>query len=340
MTTAADGTNFTGTVTIYVTGDSGTQTIGSVGSGICTHEGRGYHSYAPAQAETNFNHIAFTFEGTGAITRTVQVFTNFPQSGDSFPFGAPPSVGAIADQVWDEATAGHTTSGSTGKALIDMAAAADVSAIADAVWDEDLTAHAIAGSTGEALSAAGTAGDPWITELPGAYALGSAGQIIGDLIAETESAITTYGALKPTVANRTLDVTAAGTAGIDWANVENQDTPVDLENTTISETQIVATVTGNVNGSVGSVLTGGIGELSLDEATLNSIADAILKRDFGLVSGEASRSLLNALRYLRNKRAVLAGTLTVTKEDDSTTAWEAATIGTPGAAPITSVDPT
>lgn len=83
MTTAADGTNFTGTVTVYITGDGGTQTIGSVGSGICTHEGKGLHSYLPAQAETNYNHIAFTYEGTGAITSTVQVYTSFPQTVDN-----------------------------------------------------------------------------------------------------------------------------------------------------------------------------------------------------------------------------------------------------------------
>lgn len=75
MTTAADGTDFTGAVTVYVTGDAGTQAVGSVGSGACTHEGNGYHTYAPAQAETNYNLIAFTFKGTGAITVTVQVFT-------------------------------------------------------------------------------------------------------------------------------------------------------------------------------------------------------------------------------------------------------------------------
>lgn len=84
MTTAADGTNFTGAVTCYVTGDAGTQTAGSVGSGACTHEGKGFHTYTPSQAETNFDHVAFTFEGTGAITATVQVYTSFPQTGDSF----------------------------------------------------------------------------------------------------------------------------------------------------------------------------------------------------------------------------------------------------------------
>ncbi len=75
MLTIADGTPFTGSVTVYVTGDAGTQAAGSVGSGACTHEGNGYHTYAPAQAETNYDLIGFTFVGTGAYNQTVQVAT-------------------------------------------------------------------------------------------------------------------------------------------------------------------------------------------------------------------------------------------------------------------------
>lgn len=75
LISAADGTAFTGAVTVYVTGDAGTQAIGSVGSGACTHEGNGYHTYAPSQAETNYDLLAFTFTGTGAVPVTVQAYT-------------------------------------------------------------------------------------------------------------------------------------------------------------------------------------------------------------------------------------------------------------------------
>ncbi len=84
LVSATDGSAFTGSVTVYVTGDAGTQAAGSVGSGACTHEGNGYHTYAPAQAETNYDIIGFTFTGTGAVPATVQVFTSFPQTGDNF----------------------------------------------------------------------------------------------------------------------------------------------------------------------------------------------------------------------------------------------------------------
>lgn len=82
MVAASDGSEFTGTVTVYVTLDAGTQAIGTVGSGVCTHEGHGYHTYAPSQAETNGDLNAYTFVGTGAVPATVQLSTTFPQSAD------------------------------------------------------------------------------------------------------------------------------------------------------------------------------------------------------------------------------------------------------------------
>lgn len=98
MVSASDGSAFTGSVTAYVTGDGGTQAAGSVGSGACTHEGNGFHTYAPAQAETNYDHVAFTFTGTGAVPSTVQVFTTFPQTGDNYArLGAPAGASVSAD---------------------------------------------------------------------------------------------------------------------------------------------------------------------------------------------------------------------------------------------------
>jgi hypothetical protein len=73
---AADGSAFTGAVTVYVTGDGGTQGAGATSSGACAHEGNGYHSYVAAAADTNYDLIAFTFTGTGAVPVTVQVFTD------------------------------------------------------------------------------------------------------------------------------------------------------------------------------------------------------------------------------------------------------------------------
>ncbi len=75
---------------------------------------------------------------------------------------------------------------------------------------------------------------------------------------------------------------------------------------------------------------------ALPTATEN--ADALLKRDMSAVTGESARSPLNALRAIRNKVAISAGTMTVYKEDDSTSAWSAA-VTTGSSDPLSSIDP-
>jgi hypothetical protein len=67
------GTPFLGTVTCYVTGDAGVQAAGQVNGGLCVHEGHGYYTYTPSQAETNYTVVAFTFDGATALPATVQV---------------------------------------------------------------------------------------------------------------------------------------------------------------------------------------------------------------------------------------------------------------------------
>lgn len=79
MITASDGSVFTGSVTAIVTIDGGTQG----GGGAAVSEGNGYHSYAITQAETNGDHIAVTFTGSGAIASTVETYTTFPQTVDN-----------------------------------------------------------------------------------------------------------------------------------------------------------------------------------------------------------------------------------------------------------------
>jgi hypothetical protein len=65
--------------------------------------------------------------------------------------------------------------------------------VAAAVWNSVETLFNTAGTMGYLLHAAGSAGDPWTTALPGAYLSGTAGQIIGTLVADinanTDSAV-------------------------------------------------------------------------------------------------------------------------------------------------------
>ena len=76
---------------------------------------------------------------------------------------------------------------------------------------------------------------------------------------------------------------------------------------------------------------------ALPTATEN--ADALLNRDMSAVSDTNSRSPLNALRHIRNKWSVSGTTLTVTKEDDTTSAWTSTLSTNASADPITGSDP-
>jgi len=73
--------------------------------------------------------------------------------------------------------------------------------------------------------------------------------------------------------------------------------------------------------------------------TADEVALAILKYDWDGITGEAARSVLNALRFLRNKWTSSGGTLTVTKENDTDAAWTAALSSDASADPITGSDP-
>ena len=74
------------------------------------------------------------------------------------------------------------------------------------------------------------------------------------------------GPLQATTVGRKLDVTATGAAGIDWANVENPTTALNLSGTNIDVDQVVASVSGavgSVTGAVGSV-TGAVGSVTAE----------------------------------------------------------------------------
>jgi len=67
-----DGSDVTtGTPVVYYKIDNGSQ---ATGTGTVTHEGNGSWSYAPTQAETNGNHVAFTFTLSGAVSQLLNIY--------------------------------------------------------------------------------------------------------------------------------------------------------------------------------------------------------------------------------------------------------------------------
>ncbi|HZH39648.1 MAG TPA: hypothetical protein VFD85_01485 [Gemmatimonadales bacterium] len=115
----------------------------------------------------------FTFPATGKVAAILQIAGDFPQ--------------ACADKVW---TSAARTLTSFGTLVADVATAVwgattrslnSVGTIAAAVWEETASSHNTAGTTGNKLNAAASAGDPWNTTIPGAYAAGTAGYVVGNL---------------------------------------------------------------------------------------------------------------------------------------------------------------
>ena len=78
---------------------------------------------------------------------------------------------------------------------------------------------------------------------------------------------------------------------------------------------------------------------ALEDNYHTAIADKLLTRDWTAVSGEAARSVLNALRVLRNKHSTSGSIITITEEDDSTTAFTITLTTDAAALPITGGDP-
>lgn len=135
------------------------------------------------------------------------------------------------------------------------------------------------------------------------------------------------GWLAPTVAARTLDVSAGGEAGIDWANIGSPTTAQNLSATNIDVDQVVASVSGavgsvtgavgsvtgnvggNVTGSVGSVAAGGITAASIATGAIDAdavAADAVTEIQSGLAT---SAALSTVAGYIDTEIAAIITTL-------------------------------
>lgn len=123
-----------------------------------------------------------------SVTAGVTVTTNNDKTGYSLTQSFPANFASMSITVGGAVTVG-TNNDKTGYSLtVTPPTSAD---IADAVWDEALAGHTTAGTTGKALSDAGAAGDPWSTAVPGAYGTGTAGYILGTNLDATVSSRST-----------------------------------------------------------------------------------------------------------------------------------------------------
>lgn len=240
--------------------------------------------------------------------------------------------------------------------------AAYTSGAAAAVWDAQTADYADVGSMGAALAAAGAGGDPWSTALPGAYGAGTAGNIIGTYVTGTYTRLGAAGsalsaipnvaqasavsALATAVTSLSTNLSAltiyVGVSGSGLGAIPGLDaTKVSAIATAVSALSSWVGVSGSGLGAVpGVAQAAAVSSLSENIGVSGSALGGMWKMDMSAMSGEAARSPLNALRFLRNKWTTVAGTLTVTKEDDATTAWTSTLTEDATAAPIIGSDPT
>lgn len=177
--------------------------------------------------------------------------------------------------------------------------------IEDAVWDATLANHLDSGSTGAGLNAAGAAGDPWSTALPGAYGSGTAGKIIGDNINATISSRATPAQVATELGTydgpTNAEMVARTLAAASYATAAAQTTAQnDLDIITGANGVVIATgtqtfnmtgnVTGNLSGSVGSV-SGAVGSVTGAVGSVTGNVGGNVAGSVGSVTGLTASNL-------------------------------------------------
>jgi hypothetical protein len=249
-----------------------------------------------------------------------------------------------------QAAATAWNSGAIGAATLatDTITAAKIAA--DAITDVKVASDVtIASVTGAVGSVTGTVGS----------VTGSVGSVTGAVGSVTGSvgSIATGGIAAASFAAGAINAAAIAADAITDAKVASDVTIASVTGSVGSVTGAV----GSVTGAVGSIATGGISTASFAAGAINAaaiatgaidadalatdagteIADAVLSRDIGSGTGAGTvneRTVRAALRFLRNKWTSSGGTLTVRKEDDTTSAWTA-TVATTAGNPVTEIDP-
>jgi hypothetical protein len=113
-------------------------------------------------ANTQATASGLTFNLTGNVTGSVGSVATGGITAASFAAGAIDAAALATDAI----------------GAVELAAGAGAE-VAAAVWDLATAGHTTSGTFGAALTAAGSAGDPWSTSLPGSYGAGTAGYILG-----------------------------------------------------------------------------------------------------------------------------------------------------------------
>lgn len=197
------------------------------------------------------------------------------------------------------------------------ALAADaVDEIVDQTWDELIAGHLGAGSTGAALNGASAP---------------TVGQIADAVWDEAKAGHVAGGSFGEEVQLHSLSTEIAALNDLSQADILNDATPFPGGNID------AAISTRAIAGDAMDLIANAVDSGALDITAGQEIADRILAR--AIASGaDGGRTIQDALRAIRNRRAIVAGTLTIYEEDDATPAWTGV-VTTAAGDPITEIDP-
>ena len=141
------------------------------------------------------------------------------------------------------------------------------------------------------------------------------GEVVGSFSIENRSS------LRPTTAGRTLDVSAGGEAGVDWANVGSPSTTVGLSGTTVKTATDVETdtsdiqsrlpaalVSGRIDSSVGAMASGVVTATAIAADAIGAselAADAITEIQSGLATAAALTTVDTVVDAIQAKTDLL-----------------------------------
>lgn len=204
------------------------------------------------------------------------------------------------------------------------AGAIDATAIATGAIDADAIAANAIGASELATDAVDEIVDAVWDEVTGTHTTANTqGQVMQRLQYATDYLNASVSSrLAPTTAGRTLDVDASGGCEVG----------------TVATGAIVAGSFGAGAVDATAIAADAITSSELAQSAAQEVADEVLNRNLAGSGSGNTRNVRNALRAMRNRTAIAAGTLTVYEEDDATSAWTAAVTTTAGN-PISEVDP-
>jgi hypothetical protein len=167
--------NLTGSITGNLSGTVGgvTGSVGSVLGNVGGNVTGSVGSVSGVTFPTNFGALGIAVGGAISEVEAVMGDVSVGSIGNDVIAAAslnPDVAIEIAAGVWGAATRTLTSGGGSAPTAAENAIA---------VWDLATVGHTTSGTFGAAMAAAGSAGDPWSTLLPGSYGAGTAGYLIG-----------------------------------------------------------------------------------------------------------------------------------------------------------------